>query len=94
MPDATSPQAAELSKREALLAAKEKELRMIIAFVRTTLGAVGQRILTLLALLGAVGMFSWSVIEPTGWRLAAAIAFAAFVFLPLAYFDSRQRVAE
>lgn len=92
MPDPA--QAQELAKREAAVIAKERELQLIIAFVRTLLGAVGQRILTVLALVGAVGMFSWSVFEPTGWRLAAAIAFAAFVFLPLAYFDSRPRVAE
>ena len=84
---------ADLTKREAAVAAKEKELQMIMAFIRTTLGAVGQRILTLLALLSTAGMFFWAVFEPTAWRLAAAIAFAVVVFLPSAYYDFRSRVA-
>lgn len=76
-----------LQTKAAHLQAKERDLNAAAVVIRTALGALGHRFLTVAALIATTGIFSWSVFEPTGWRFATAIAFAVLVLLPLAYFD-------
>lgn len=66
---------------------REEALQMVMATITVALGILSQRLMTVLALMASSGMFAWSVFEPTGWRLSAAIAFAVCVLLPLAYLD-------
>ena len=68
---------------------REEELRQAIAVVRTALGVLGQRTMTLLALLAACGMFAWAVLDPNALRITAACLYAVLVFGPLAWLDAR-----
>lgn len=57
-------------------------------FVRTlnvAMSILSLRILALIALVGAVGMFSYAVIDPMPWRLYAAGAYAAVVLWPIVW---------
>lgn len=73
------------------LSRKEHDLQVAIAVIRTGLSALGQRFLTVAALAASSVIFFLSVVEPSGWRLGTAIAFAVLVLLPLAYFDWSSR---
>lgn len=57
-------------------------------FVRTlniAMSILSLRILALIALVGAVGMFSYAVSDPVPWRLYAAVAFAVVVLWPIVW---------
>ena len=80
-----------LEQKAATLKAKERDLQAALAVIQVGLGALSQRLLTVMALIATTGIFSWSVVEPTGWRFGTAIAFAVLVLLPLSYFDWSSR---
>lgn len=82
-----------MARQAASLADKERELQQAIGILRVALGALSQRLLTVVSLLASAGMFGWAVWQPEGWRITAACLFAVLVFGPLAYLDARSRHA-
>ena len=90
-PTAPALQNQRLEQKAQSLQAKERDLQEALVVLRVGLGALGQRLLTVMALIATTAIFSWSVIEPTGWRFGTAIAFAVLVLIPLAYFDWSSR---
>ena len=87
----TSQASRTLVDREAALTRKESDLRIAAVTINTALRALGQRAMTLIALLATGGMFVWSVLEPTPLRLASACLCAVLVLLPLAWLDARRQ---
>jgi hypothetical protein len=79
-----------LAAREMVVMRKEADLRTAAVTINTGLRALGQRSMTLIALLATGGMFVWSVLEPTPLRLASACLCAVLVLLPLAWLDARR----
>jgi len=85
-----SPASRSLADREMALMRKESDLRQAAVTISTGLRALGQRVMTLLALIASGGMFYWAVLEPTTARIVAACLFSVLVFLPLAWIDARR----
>lgn len=85
----TTSHSNDLAAREAALASKEASLEAALATVNAAFSILGSRALVILAALGAFALFGWSAIDPSGWRLASAIAFTCIVFLPALYIDRR-----
>jgi hypothetical protein len=56
--------------------------RDYVATITAALDMLGSRILALIAVVAACGIWSWSVYEPEPQRTYAAIAFSLTVFLP------------
>lgn len=69
---------------------KEEAIRIAALTINTGLKALGQRVMTFVALLAGGGMFWWAVLEPTTMRIVAACLYAGLIFLPLAWFDARR----
>lgn len=90
-PTAAQAQDQRYQAKAVALQAKERDLQLAITVVRTALGVLGQRFITVLALIATIGIFSMAVYEPTAWRFGTAIAFAVSVLLPLAYLDWSSR---
>ena len=80
-----------MATREAKLASKEKELQYVIATLQVAHASLGQRAMTVLALMGAIGMFVYASLMPEAMRIVAACLYALFVFAPLAWLDARSR---
>ena len=54
-----------------------------IKLINTALSVLSLRLLAIIALLGAVGMFSAAVYEPTPWRVYATAAYSVVVLWPV-----------
>jgi len=63
----------------------------VISVLKVAHASLGQRMLTLISLCGAVGMFVYASLMPDVWRIAAACLYAGLVFAPLAWLDARSR---
>ena len=77
--------------RERALASKERELQEVITVLKVAHASLGQRMLTIISLCGAVGMFVYASLMPDVMRITAACLYAALVFAPLAWLDARSR---
>lgn len=54
-----------------------------IRLINTALSVLSMRLLAIIALLGAVGMFSITIYNPVSWRLYTSVAYALVVLLPI-----------
>jgi hypothetical protein len=72
----------ELAQQQREAVEKAKAALQIVAGGIRLLNA---RLLTLLALVSAIGMFAWACSQPSPERLMVAAAFAVLVFLPVLY---------
>lgn len=76
--------------REEALNAKEKELREIMATVRTAFGILSGKSVVMLSMLASITGFGFAVMEPTGLRILAASLLTVIVFLPALWADARR----
>lgn len=59
------------------------ELRQqYVATIRAAVDVLNARLLALLALLGALAMWAWCVIDPTPWRFIGCVGFSIGVLWP------------
>ena len=79
-----------MEMREKELAEREKRLETLISAVKTLVSAMGQRVMTLIALGAGVAAFGWTVFDPTVLRITSAVLYAVLVLLPLAVIDARR----
>ena len=69
---------------------REEEVKVTLAAIKTIVVALGQRAMTMIALIAGIGAFAWAVYEPTAIRIAAVVLYSALIFLPLAVIDARR----
>ena len=79
-----------IAAREASLASREAHLKTVIEAVKALIASLGQRVLTVTALLAGVAAFGFTIFDPTPIRIAAAVLYAVLIFLPLAVIDARR----
>jgi len=87
----TPSTSAQIQEMRISLARKEQELQQAIGILKVALGALGQRLLTVVSLLASCVMFGWAVWQPEPWRIASACLFALLVLAPLVILDARGR---
>lgn len=78
------------SEREAELIKREEDVKATIAAVKVLVAAMGQRVLTVMALLAGIAAFGCTIYEPTPIRITAVVLYACLIFLPLAVIDARR----
>jgi hypothetical protein len=61
-----------------------------IRLINMALSVLSLRILAIIALLGAVGMFSATVYDPQPWRVYAVAAYSIVVLWPIIYLYIRK----
>lgn len=81
-------------KRDAIEAMLPPEIIMLTRFCRAALIILNARLMMLLAMLLAAGMFAWTLADPHWIRFAGACAFALMVFLPAYALESKRRKEE
>ena len=65
-------------------------MKTVIEAVKALIASMGQRVLTVMALVAGIAAFGFTIFDPTPIRIIAAVLYASLVFLPLAVIDARR----
>lgn len=63
--------------------ASRKLRRDYLAFVNAATDVLNARLLALLSLVGALGVWAWCIVDPTPWRFVACCGFSLGVLWPV-----------
>jgi hypothetical protein len=67
-----------------------QQTQVLLLYIRVGIAVLSARIVMLLALVLAFGLFAWAMAAPTYERIACATLFAILIFLPSVRLDARQ----
>ena len=67
-----------------------RKRRDYVAMLAATVDVLAARLLALIAVIGAVVLFIWSVYDPLPWRVYASVSYAVVVLWPLVYLHLRK----
>ena len=67
------------------------EVEAVIRFAQTGLRVLSERLLTLLALVGALGAFAWVMVAPDWIRASSAACYAVLVLWPCIRLESSKQ---
>lgn len=56
-----------------------------VGTINAAIDVISARLLCLIAVVGAVGMFGWAVVDPLPWRTYTVAAYAVVVIWPLVW---------
>ena len=85
------PEQPSISPREQELIKREEDVKATIAAIKVLVATMGQRVLTVMALLAGIAAFAGTIYEPTPIRIIAVVLYACLIFLPLAIIDARRQ---
>ncbi len=81
-------------KRDAVENLVPPQIIALARFCQAALIILNARLMMLLAMLLAAGLFAWTMADPHWIRFAGACAFALLVFLPAYTLESKRRKEE
>ena len=68
----------------------DQQTQVLLLYIRVGLAVLSARLVLLLALVLAFGLFAWAMALPTYERIGCATLFALLIFLPAVRLDARQ----
>jgi hypothetical protein len=68
-----------------------EDMAFLLKFLNNGMRVLSTRLLLVVTLFMAFGLFVWCMIQPDYWRIGAATIFTLLVFLPILGIDKKEK---